>query len=289
MHDASNRRGLGVLHEEHRLLGARFDEEGTPLGYGSGTTSAKDLVSSTVLCDLSHTQTLVFGGAPAESYAEAVFAGEKLAPGHCSFETVLTGDGSLASFPLLMRTGSQEYVVFDSSRRSEILSGWMSFVAAIEQQGYAPYAELKVDDATGTHCVMLLAGADADRVLGDYLSPGVSLPAKGSVASCDLDAFPCVVSRAWQSEQYGSAYLVFVPPACAVPLWRSFLSFPEVTPVGIDDLRMIGKSVLPWTRFLDSADAVRIDAKALADEGLLREESDFIGARGLDRQGSDIS
>ena len=84
------------------------------------------------------------------------------------------------------------------------------------------------------------------------------------------------------SERHGGAYLVFVPPACAVPLWRSFLSFPEVTPIGSDDFRHIVNVVFPWMRQLDSKDAVRIDAKTLAREGMLRGERDFIGARGVD-------
>ena len=281
MSDTPMHKGTSVLHEEHRLLGANFNEAGQPIHYASGEFSSKDLGSHTLLCDLSHTQTLVFGGDVAESYASAVFAGKKLTSGHCAFEAVLTGDGSLTSCPLLMRTGPQEYVACDWSPRSDILSGWMSFVSSIEQQGYAPYADLQMEDATGTHCVMLLAGRNADLVLGDYLSQGVLLPPAGFVASCNLDAFPCVVSHVPQMERLGTAYLMFVPPACAVPLWRSFLSFPEVTPVGTDDFLQAERDVLAWTRLLDSQDAVRIDANALAKDGLLREDHDFIGARGI--------
>ena len=283
MPDAPIQKGALVLQEEHRLLGAHFDGAGRPMRYGSGGLSAEKLGSSTILCDISHMLTLVFGGEVAESYASAVFAGEKLALGRCAFEAVLTGDGSLASCPLLLRTGAQEYVVCDSSPRSEVLSGWMSFVSSIEQQGYAPYADLHMDDATGTHCVMLLAGKDADRVLEDYLSQGIALPSAGFVASCNLDAFPCVVSHAPQTMRLGVAYLVFVPPACAVPLWRSFLSFPEVIPVGTDDVRELMGVALPWTRLLDSQDTVRVDTKTFVNYGLIRKEQDFIGARGISR------
>ena len=283
MPNTSTLQGTQALREEHRLLGAHFDAAGQPMSYDSAGISAEDIGSSTILCDLSHMQTLVFGGDVAQSYASAVFSGKKLAPGHCDFEAVLTGDGSLASCPLLMRTGAHEYVVCDSSPRSEILSGWMSFVSSIEQQGFAPYAELEMDDATGTHCVMLLAGSDADRVLGDYLSQGVSLPSAGSVASCDLDAFPCVVSHVPKTTRIGASYLIFVPPVCAVPLWRSFLSFPEVIPVGADDVRKAMDVALPWTRLLGSKDAVRVDIGTLAKHGLVRAEHDFIGARGIGR------
>ena len=283
MSNATTQKGAEALLEEHRLLCAQFDEQGRPARYASGEFSEDDFGSATILCDLSHMLTLVFGGIVGESYASAVFAGEKLSPGRCSFEAVLTGDGSLASCPFLMRTGAREYVVCDASPRGDILSGWMSFVSAIEQQGYAPYTDLDMDDATGTHCVMLLAGAAANKVLGDYLSQGVALPAEGNVVSCDLDAFPCVVSHVPQIKGHVSTYLIFVPPACAVPLWRSFLSFPEVTPVGTDGFRKFMGTVLPWTRMLDSQDAVRADARTLAKDGLLRKEQDFIGARGIAR------
>lgn len=261
------------------MLGASFGDDGHVVRYASDAGRRLRPGTDTLVADLSHMHTLLFSGPAASSFVGASFAGRQLASGECSVEAVLTGDGSVVSCPLLIRTGDQEYVACDPSGRSEVLSGWLSFVAAMEQDGFAPYAELDLDDATGTHCVLLLAGCHAKEVIGDYVKDDSALPEEGTVRSCKLDSFPCVVAR--PSLSSGPAYLVFAPPTCAVPLWRSFLSFPEVTPAGYETLREISHELASWTRKLDETDAVRLERSTLVKCGLLRNTSDFIGARGI--------
>lgn len=266
------------LYAEHLRLGATFGEKRIPLSY-AGASSPQELAHATVLADVSHVFTLLLGGGPAPSFAHAAFAGEDLGVGSCAFEAVLTGDGAVASVPLLARTGDAEYIALDVTARAEVLDGWLSFLAAVEQDGVAPFAGLDTDDVTGAHALLLLWGPEAKAVLKDYLGADQQVPSVGEVASLLLDKLPCIVASL---PGFASpCYLMFVPPVHAAVLWRSLLSFVQVTPVGVDDLMESMRSSLPWLERLGTTDVVRLSSDELVGWGLVRRAGDFVGARGL--------
>lgn len=271
-------RDKGPLYEEHLLLGARFGEEGIVEGYACEEADPTEVGAG--LADLTHMMCLVFGGDAAVPYVHATFAGRELKAGECAFEASLTGDGAIASIALVCRTGENEHVVFDLSPRSEILGTWLSFVAAIEQNGYAPYQDLTVDDATATHATLLLKGKEAPRILADYLGEA-PVPAAGTVRELKLDAIPAIVVAL--PEPFEGAFLLLVSPTYARTIWRSLLSFPEVMPLGRQAMTVTFCKLLPWWAELSDADVIRHTAEDLMRWQLLRDGTDFIGARALDR------
>lgn len=265
---------LGPLYEEHLLLGVRFGDAGEPLSY-----VGEEVGSPVCLCDVSSLRMLLFAGAPAPTFAHAAFAGRELAVGACAFEAVLTGDGGIASIPLLARTGDLEYVVMDGSPRADVLDGWLSFLSNVEQGGVRPFAGLECSDVSGSHVCLALWGPGALEVLSDYIHDGEELPASASIAACHLDAIPSLVCR--HATDDGNLFLVLVPPHTAVPLWRSFLSFTQVAPVGTEALGTALASEFGWSDDLGQQGALRIDATRLERYGLIRDNRDFVGARGL--------
>lgn len=278
MSDSSFTNGTSPLYTEHLMMGATFGPDGLVEHYAVDKSDASQGSVKTFLCDISHLTTLAMYEDVAQSFAETVFAGAKLNAGECAFEAVLTGDGSIASVPLLARTGMAEYVAFDFSPRSEVLEAWLDFVRGASQGGYAPYAELGMQEATGTHVVLALWGNMARQVLLDYAKLE-SLPKPGFIASCHLDKIPCIIAS--PRIQNSTFFFVLVPPASSVVLWRSFLSFVEVEPVGVPSfIKVLGRA-LPWFDSLNQTDALRIPAEDLAKWGLVRNELDFVGARGI--------
>lgn len=279
MRSAITREGLPVLYHEHLLLGAKFGDNSVVERYGS-ETDASIMPKGAVLTDVSDMSMLLFAGDPASSFATTAFAGNLLEAGECSFQAVLSGDGSLVSIPLLARTGASEYVVADLSARGDVLDGWLSFLSAVEHEGVAPFASIETEDVAGTHVALLLAGPAAAYVLGDYMSGGrPALPAPGKIEQCLLDRIPCIVAHPFVNEL--DAYLLLVPPVHAVPLWRSLLSFTEVAPIGRTSLQRIAHSKLPWSQRLQTADAVWLTREDLTSANLVRNAQDFVGARGL--------
>lgn len=270
----SNTGVLPVLYAEHLALAATFDEVQRVESYAKESYSND---AGTYLFDMSHLQMLLFSGVDAPAFSHAGFAGADLAIGECRFEAVLTGDGSIASIPLLARTGAHEYVVFDTSARADVLGAWLSFLSSINQDGFAPYARMETEDASGSHVSLLLWGADAERILCDYATRD-RLPKAGHIVSCNLDKIPCIIAR----PSLGTpCYLVLVPPRAASVLWRSLLSFTEIEPVGMRAAASMLNQQLPWYARLDETNTLRMTAGELQNAGLARPSMDFVGARGI--------
>lgn len=287
MHDGrDSAKGQAHLYTEHLLLGAAFEESRIVDHYHAEPDAEgvwSQLHEGAVLCDVSDALVLLLSGGPVTNFAEAAFAGRRLRVGECSFEAALTGDGSVASVPLLARTGQAEYVCGDLSVRSDVLEAWLGFLGSVSNEGVAPFEGMEQEDASGTHAAMLLWGRASTDILADYVASRADLPAAGRVVSCMLDRLPCIVLRPDLGRE--PAYVVLVPPAHAIALWRSLLSFTEVTPLGRSSLRSLVHRSLPWTAQMRAGDSVRMSASELKHAGLVRSDSTYVGARGLTNGG----
>lgn len=270
----------GVLHVEHLLLGAEFevsDSIGVERVARYANESASD--SDTVLADLTGCAYLLASDPDAEAFCTAALAGREPHVGEQSWEASLNGAGRLVSVPLVMRTGDQEHVILDASEKGDALAAWVSFLAqARSEEGVAAFPDLLLEEASGMLVPLLLAGPAAPHVLADYLHDGAELPGEGVVAQLRLDDIAAIVTRLAGSFA-PSAYLLFVPVAHARILWRSLLSFTEVTPVGHHRLRSLLER-MPWSRAL--ADGAPTASRAeLSEWGIVRDDQTFVGARSL--------
>lgn len=270
----------GVLHVEHLLLGAEFevsDSIGVERVARYANESASD--SDTVLADLTGCAYLLASGPDAEAFCTAALAGRELRVGEQAWEASLNGAGRLVSVPLLMRTGDQEHVILDASERGDALAAWVSFLAhARSGEGDAAFPDLLLEEASGMLVPLLLAGPAAPHVLADYLHDDDELPDEGVVAQLRLDDIAALVTRLAGSFA-PSAYLVFAPVAHARILWRSLLSFTEVTLVGHRRLRALLERA-PWSRALVEGTPAATRAE-LSEWGIVRADQTFVGARAL--------
>ena len=284
-HNLSLSELAGILHAEHELLGASFEQVGEGLEIVAAYTAAESevdaFISGAALADLTGLSSLLISGEPSESLANLAFAGRVLSVGEGAHEAVLSGDGSLLAAPLLARTGDHEYVAWDLTGRAETGLSWVRFLAGIEQDGRAPFAGIETPDISTRLLPLLLAGPAADPVLLDYLH-GQSLPAPGQVASLTLDRIPCLVVGL---PDLPHAWLLLVPPQSARILWRSFLSFPVVTPVGRRAVAAWLSREYDWYRVVQGAGRMALSRDRLRELGLVRAGDSFVGARGLDALG----
>lgn len=284
--DAQERQGekRGALYEEHVLLGASFatGELGIPttVSYAAAGSAEAAVREGCVLADATGMRAILCSGGPFESFQQAAFASEALSVGQAAFGPVLLGDGSVASIPLLARTGDDELLALDMSPRASVMAAWLSFVSSIEQGGFAPYRGLEVEDVSTRLVPLVLWGHTAPAVLGDYVGGADALPSPGGVSNLMLDGHISCVCVA--SELAGrSCYLVMVPPKLARVIWRSLLSFESVTPVGLAQLWAAARDVAPWLEAIGTTDKLSLARADLESWRLVREGSDFIGGRAL--------
>ncbi|MBQ9004946.1 MAG: aminomethyltransferase family protein [Atopobiaceae bacterium] len=271
-----------ILHDEHLLLGAVMGEgacgRSVPLSYPAAS-SADPHAQEAMLCDLSGHGSMLMSGASAPSFVAAAFAGKLLAVGEVAYEAVLTGDGALVAIVLLARTGDAEYACWDLSGRGDALHAWLGFLSAIEEKGVRAFPDLSIEDASEALVPLLLRGDGATAVLADYLADQEP-PVPGTIANLNLDAIGCLVATLPTRGERG--YLVLVPPRYARVLWRSFLSFASVVPVGHHELLATFAALFPQLEdAFVKTDRVVATRGALLGSGLARPDMTFVGARGL--------
>lgn len=275
----------GVLYEEHVLLGATFEESavtGGPrvISY-AGERDLDELLPGAVLSDLTGSAYLLVSGASSQELFSAAAAGRPLAVGEAAFEAVLTGEGRLLALPLALRSGDHEHVLLDPTPRGAALAAWMGFLSRMERDGYAPYAGASVEDASEMLVPLLLAGARSRDVLSDYVrTAGEALPREGEVRALHLDAIPALVARV--PGPGPEEWLLLVPAQRARVIWRSLLSFCEVSPVGARAASRLLSGSRPWAGSLPAEGPVSVPRAELRRWGVLREGNDFVGARLLE-------
>lgn len=277
--------GTGVLYEEHVLLGASLAESavtGGPLVMGyAGEKNLDELLPDAVLSDLTGAAYLLVSGASSQALFSAAAAGRPLAVGEAAFEAVLTGEGRLLSVPLALRSGDHEHVLLDPTPRGAALAAWLGFLSSMERDGYAPYADASVEDASEMLVPLLLAGERSRDVLSDYVrTAGEALPREGEVRALHLDAIPALVAHI--PGPGPEEWLLLVPAQRARVIWRSLLSFAEVSPVGARAARHLLADRRPWASSLPAEGPVSVPRAELERWGVLREGSDFVGARLLE-------
>lgn len=272
------------LYAEHLLLGASFDDEdpllAAPPHYGDPVSERKPFTEGCALSDLSGMTGILVSGQGADSFVAAACANPMLAIGECAFGAVVTGDGSIASVPLVARTGEAEYLVWDASERGLMLQPWLHFLSDIEQDGFRPFGSVTVEDASDALVPLLLWGPHAQAVLADYVPSADALPLPGHIANATLDGrIECLVANLPQTSE--PCYLVLVPPAAARVIWRSFLSFAVVDPVGKMSLGAHAGDTLPWMEAVLGESRLEFALEQLLEWEIARAEGGFVGERAL--------
>lgn len=274
-----------LLYAEHLLLGGIFDDEeallALPAQYGAleKLSEREAFRHGCALSDLQGMGALLVSGEGAPALVSSACANEQLAVGECRFGAIITGDGSLASVPLVARTGDTEYLLWDPTERGMMLEPWLGFLANIEQDGFRPFKGAVVEDVSDALVPLLLWGPEAPTVLADYVASTSVLPAPGQVRSINLDRIACLVANI--AHMGSTCYLLMVPPAATRVLWRSLLSFMQVVPVGHHALQAEAESQLPWMSQVLGGDRLEVPAKRLVAWGIARAQGGYVGARAL--------
>lgn len=199
----------GVLYEEHEFLGASFVNKNGWCSVASYAGEKTD--GEAFLADLTGTPYLLLSGPAAPDVAARAVGAPAPAVGRC---VVLDGGEGAC---ILARCGDTE-LVFLGGMGDELGTKLVQF-------SRSSGAELM--DATSMLTPLVLAGPAAQGILGDYLKGEAKLPAPGEVAQMVLDGtIPAVAVGAAPND-----FVLLVQPARARVLWRSFLSFTEVTPI----------------------------------------------------------
>lgn len=290
MSDKSGSQGKsGVLSQEHALLGATLEPAANGYleasYYGDGSQEPEAFRQGAALCDLGSLVSTCISGKEAAAFVSAVFTGPVPFAGQVTCSLALTGTGTIVSPALVAGIGPQDFCVWAPAETAEGLDSWLHGIAAIEQDGKAPYASVSFEPGAPFSTTLAMIGPKTREVLGDYLAEGTALPASGTLANVALDAIECVMLHpeipGVQKDLRQDAYLLVIPNQKVTVLWRSFLSFNTVTPVGTSAFWGWIQELCPGLVDLLDDPAKPVTPQDLSLTGWLRPTNDFIGARAL--------
>lgn len=280
----------GVLSQEHALLGAHLEPAANGYleasYYGDGASEPEAFCQGAALCDVGSLVSTCISGKEAAAFVSAVFTGPVPFAGQIVCSLALTGTGTVVSCALVAGIGPQDFCIWAPAETAEGLDSWLHGIAAIEQEGIAPYASVTFEPGAPFSTMLSMAGPQAPQVLGDYLAKDVKLPDPGTLVNISLDAIDIVMMRpeipdSDQKNADKSAYLMVIPNQKVALLWRSFLSFDTVTPVGTSAFWGWVQQQCPGVVDLLDEPTKPVTPQDLSLEDWLRPTGDFIGARAL--------
>lgn len=275
----------GILYDEHVVLGANFslDEAGCEhvMSYphqSSDTTDSKDLADhECCIADMSGVFYRVISGVDAQAYVSMLSATDHAGIGDTRLSCVLSGDGSVISYPYIAHSGDNEYVILDTSARSQTLDMWMDFVQHIKQDTYEPFAHVHIETYDEKLVPIALYGNGVNQLLLDYIPQDSAIFDNHRVDVISLDShITCLCLHPHQSW-----YLLFVPAKYARLMWRSFLSFLYVKPQPYHHACDYFCAGLPDELNVNSNDKLTLTYRVLKNYNLVRSDTSYIGAREL--------
>lgn len=276
-----------LLQAEHLALGAALEELRelqVVAQYQNLVAEQEVLDSGTALIDISWARLMLIQGTPLDNFAQAALTCEPLKVGEVRPSALLAGDGALINVDLAARTGDDELLLVDTSARFEVLDGWLDFLENIESEGVRPFANISHTEQTQSLACLQVCGSRAKELLSDYVADKNVLPKAGQVASLNLDKIACILIGLPSGAQpvgESANYLILVPAPYAAVLWRSFLSFSYVEPVGHKAWEAHESAQVPWHTYVQQTEPLMVPEKVLDSWHLLRQERNFVGARGL--------
>lgn len=269
------------LQDEHKHLGAQFYTD--PFGiempdYYAHPENEPEALKDAAIVDTTNLRLFLIEGTQAQSYVSMVFSAEPLKVGELNLAPVLSGDGHVLSVCVLARTGDNEYLVISLPERAALLFDWMQSIAQIEQEGFKPFSEIKLEEVSGNLIPLYLTGKHIDAILADYLPKNLhTYP--NTIIQTKLDKQTALLAHT--SYKDTASYLVFLPQNVLAVFWRSFLSFPELTPVGNSALYALLDIVSCEMQAFFDDPSISKTPQELGINGLIRTSDGFIGQRAL--------
>ncbi len=136
------------LKPEHEILGARLNDElQHVVHYGKQEIEA--LKDGQAVVDLHSYRMLLVEGVAAEYFMQCACATQMLFVGQNAFTAVFDSDGRLLGCPLIMRTGDQEFLLFDKGVQFENILDWFAALASAKQQDQLLFEGVSVTEKTG--------------------------------------------------------------------------------------------------------------------------------------------
>lgn len=269
---------------EQEALGADFIDTGSlwvPGSYGEVQDEVDAYKDNTLIVDVTSMGVIAVSGKSSTLFLNTMTTApvNSMVLGDVRFGLALTGEAEIIDVVLINKTGDESYTVYCSSENLTELYLWLEAHAALQQNKVKAFEDVSVSNESSKLAALAVLGKGAATVLSDYLTDDAVLPAPGTIAPVKLDNFDVLVS-AVELPDITTVYFLLVAPHDVVTLFRSFMSFEQVMPAGLEALRILIQRSYPGYGLVLQAAYTTPKEGHLLD--LVRSTKDFVGAKNLD-------
>ncbi len=241
------------LYDEHLALGARmvsFAGFEMPLQYSGIVAEHNAVRSSAGVFDICHMSQFRVFGFGAREYLQGLLTNDldeigELGAAH--YTLMCDEDGGIIDDLIVYHSGELEYLIIGNAANRLTDFEWMrshcpedvTLVQGTDREHRPESHIVELVDESDRTGLIALQGPKALDVLGELAGPGLELPRRFHLTEAVLETIPVLVSRTGYTGEDGVEIVCHY--SHAELLWRTLLSFAEVTPCGLgarDTLRL---------------------------------------------------
>jgi len=225
-----------ALYAEHVALGARmvpFAGWEMPVQYAGIIEEHNAVRRAAGVFDIGHMAEFRVFGFAAFDYLQRLFTNDlsKISElGRAQYTLMLDEDGYIIDDLIVYHSGDLEYLIIANASNHEVDFAWLST--------HAP-DEIELVDESERTSLIALQGPEALSIVRELAAQGWEAPSRFTLCEALLDTIPALVARTGYTGEDGVEILTST--SSAPQLWRSILSFGQVSPVGLgarDTLRL---------------------------------------------------
>jgi aminomethyltransferase len=225
-----------ALYHEHLTLGARmvpFAGWEMPVQYAGIIEEHRAVRCSAGVFDVGHMAEFRVFGFGAFGFLQGVLTNDlsRISElGRAQYTLMLDDEGHIIDDLIVYHSGDLEYLIIANASNYETDFAWLN--------SHAP-AEVELVDESSRTSLIALQGPAALRIVGELAGEGWEAPSRFTLSEATLDTISALVARTGYTGEDGVEILTST--STAPELWRTILSFAEVSPVGLgarDTLRL---------------------------------------------------
>lgn len=241
------------LYEEHVALGARmvpFAGYEMPVQYAGIIEEHNAVRSSAGVFDVCHMAEFRVFGFGAFDFLQSVLSNDlsRIAEhGSAQYTLLCDEDAGIIDDLIVYHTGELEYLIIANAANHHTDLDWLmsrapegiTICAADQTPEGSRDGVVELADESERTAMIALQGPKALAIVQELAGADFEIPARFTIAEAVLDTVPALVARTGYTGEDGVEILTHSSMIAAI--WRSILSFPEVTPCGLgarDTLRL---------------------------------------------------
>lgn len=266
------------LYHEEELLGAHFFLDGVmeiAQSYPGAEINLNTIYDEAFLIDVSSLNIMTISGSRASLFLKTLSTADidALTPNQISPALFLNSESQIIDICYVLKNDANSFMLIGAQENSQELFEWLQAYIKLEKDGLLAFEGVDLSVLTGEISALAIGGSQSRSIVIDYTG-SQTLPDTKKFKSLLFDKIPVItinISDLFKTE----SYLLLLQNSQVVNLFRSFMSFQDISVLGISDGNELISRAHPELLQIYAADYQT--AHDSSYKNYMRKTKDFIG------------